>query len=508
MSPILRVEGLTKAFGGVPVLRGVSMSMEPGEIVALAGENGAGKSTFMKIVTGLIQPDLGKIFISGDEIVRMDPKLARQLGIGIIPQELAPYPDLSVYENLFVGQELRIRLGALDRRSMVSAARKMLDVFDLDIDPKIRMRDLSVSLTQLVEIAKATNLGGKILLLDEPTSSIPEKEVERLFSVVKKLQHQGVAMVYTTHRMLEIQNLADRVIVLRDGNLVLDEVKSQAPEHIIVRAMIGRDLDSVFPDKSIPSKEIGLRVEDLKLERHSPPVSLSVRKGEILGIGGLVGAGRSEVAEAIFGIRRSHSGSVWAAGNSIKRNHPATAIEAGIALVPEDRKGSGLILSQSVLNNGSLPHLSKFSVAGWLQGSKRSDAVRLATDSVALKYRGMDQEVGTLSGGNQQKVVIAKWLTQTANVLLLDEPTRGVDVGARGEIYSIIRQLATAGLAVVLISSDMPELIGLSNRVMVMREGSIVGEISEEGLEDSSVQERIFRMASGMDEDEGHTDVA
>jgi ribose transport system ATP-binding protein len=508
MSQILTVTDITKAFGGVPVLKGVSLSVSAGEVVALAGENGAGKSTLMKIMTGLVQPDSGTISFQDEVISKMDPRLARDMGIGIIPQELAPYPDLTVYENLFVGREIHTSIGSLDRRAMIAEAREMLAVFDLEIDPRTRMRDLSVALTQLVEIAKATTLGGRVLLLDEPTSSIPEREVERLFAVVRTLQSQGMAMIYTTHRMMEIQELADRVVVLRDGNLVLDAPKTEAPENVIVRAMIGRDLDSMFPEKPTPQHEVGLRVEGLQVERGGPTVSLNVQKGEVLGLGGLVGAGRTELLEAIFGFRRSYGGDIVVSDHEVRRNNPAEAIRAGVALVPEDRKGAGLVLMQSVLDNGSLPHIRDFSIAGWLKGKKRKDAVRMAADSVSLKYRGLDQQVGTLSGGNQQKVVIAKWLTETASVLLLDEPTRGVDVGARGEIYSIIRSLAAAGMSVLLVSSDMPELIGLSNRVMVMRDGSIAAEIPQEDLDLPDIQERIFRHASGMDQNSEHGHVA
>jgi len=508
MSAIISITDINKAFGGVPVLKGVSLAVGPGEVVALAGENGAGKSTLMKIMTGLVQPDTGSVSFEGNVVPKMDPLVARELGIGIIPQELAPYPDLTVYENLFVGREIRTAVGSLDRRAMIAEARQMLAVFDLDIDPRTRMRDLSVALTQLVEIAKATTLGGRVLLLDEPTSSIPEQEVERLFAVVRTLQSQGMAMIYTTHRMMEIQELADRVVVLRDGNLVLDAPKEDAPETVIVRAMIGRDLDSMFPEKPQPHHQVGMRVEGLQVERGGPLVSLSVRQGEVLGLGGLVGAGRTELLEAIFGFRRSYAGDIVIKDQVMRRNNPADAIRAGVALVPEDRKGAGLVLMQSVLDNGSLPHIRDFSIAGWLRGKKRKEAVRMAAESVSLKYRGLDQQVGTLSGGNQQKVVIAKWLTETASVLLLDEPTRGVDVGARGEIYSIIRSLAAAGMSVLLVSSDMPELIGLSNRVMVMRDGFIAAEIPQEELEELDIQERIFRHASGQGQNSEHGHVA
>ena len=502
MHPVLEVRNLEKAFGGVPVLRDVSLSVHAGEVVALAGENGAGKSTVMKIVTGQVQRDAGEVLVNGESVPHIDTQVARALGVAIVPQELAPYPDLTVYENLFVGREMHTRFGFLDRRGMLNQARQMLDVFEVDIDPSTLMNRLSVSVTQLVEIAKATTWGAKAILLDEPSSAIPDREVDRLYAVVRKLRAQGVAMIYTTHRLAEIQQLADRVVVLRDGRLVMDEALAQAPEHAIVRDMIGRDLDSLFPDKVEPRHEIGLTVRDLQVERGGPTVSLEVRRGEILGLGGLVGAGRTEIAEGIFGIRESHAGDILVGDNPVRRNSPSAAIRAGVALVPEDRKGAGLVLLQSVLDNTSLPHISEFSTLGWIHGRERRAAVKQASESVSLRSRGMDQIVGTLSGGNQQKVVIARWLTEEANVLLLDEPTRGVDVGARGEIYAIIHNLAATGLAVLLISSDMQELIGLSNRVMVVRDSAVVGELSTEDLQHEDVQERIFRFASGLEQND------
>ncbi|MFC8501244.1 sugar ABC transporter ATP-binding protein [Pedococcus sp. NPDC057267] len=498
MKAALEVSHLAKGFGGVPVLRDISFALRPGELTVLAGENGAGKSTLMKIVTGQERPDEGTVTVGGIELRHADPAVARGLGVGIVPQELAPYPELRVYENLFVGRELRQRSGLLDRRGMAAAAREMLSVFGVDLDPNRRMGDVSVALTQMVEIAKATTWGAKVILLDEPTSSIPEREVGRLYAVVEQLKAQGVAMLYTTHRMEEIQQLADHVLVLRDGQLVLDEPLELTTPDGIVSAMIGRDLEALFPDIAEPTQEVGLAVRGLRLAADGPAVDLEVRRGEIVGIGGLVGAGRTEVAEAIFGIRRSVAGEVEVRGRRLKRGAPAEAIRAGVALVPEDRKGAGLVLTQSILDNGSLPHLDAFSVGGWLRSGARRKAVEEATSSVRLKSGGLSQPARTLSGGNQQKVVLARWLTQGVSVLLLDEPTRGVDVGARGEIYAIIRRLAADGMAVLLVSSDMPELIGLSHRVAVMRAGGIAGVLDRDALEREDAQETIFRLASGQ----------
>ncbi|MEP6462911.1 MAG: sugar ABC transporter ATP-binding protein [Frankiaceae bacterium] len=497
-APALEMRGLYKSFGGVPVLRGVGFPVLAGQVIGLAGENGAGKSTLMKIATGQVRQDSGDVLIDGELLIRPDPVQVRHLGVAMVPQELSPYPDLTVYENLFVGRELRTRAGSLDRRAMVTRAGEMLSVFDVDVDPRTRMRLLSTALTQIVEIAKATTWGAKVLFLDEPTSSIPDREVGRLYAVVRRLKAQGVAMLYTTHRMAEIQELADRVVVLRDGQLVLDTQLGETSEDGIVRAMIGRDLGSLFPQVQPSSEEIGLNVKGLQLERGGPRVDLAVNKGEILGLGGLVGAGRTEILEGLFGIRHSVDGSVEIGGRTVSRNAPAEAIRAGFALVPEDRKGAGLVLTRSVLDNGSLPHLSSFTRAGWIQSRRRQAAVGDAMKSVSLRFRGLHQLVGTLSGGNQQKVVLARWLTQNARVLLLDEPTRGVDVGARGEIYTIIRDLAASGLAVLLVSSDMSELIGLSHRVAVIRAGGVAGELSRADLDRRNAQEQIFRLASGQ----------
>lgn len=497
-APALVVRDIQKSYGGVVVLHPTSFAVAAGHITALAGENGAGKSTVLKIISGQVRPDQGEICVFGESLLSSDPKSARRLGVAIVPQELAPYPDLTIYENIFVGREIRNRVGLLDRSAMARQARDMLDVFELDIDPRARMGRLSVALTQIVEIAKATTWGARVLLLDEPTSAIPDHEVGRLYAVIRRLREQGVAMVYTTHRLAEIQEVADSVIVLRDGHLVFESGIADAGEATIVHAMIGRDMDALFPDQTMSTGPVRLQVQDLQLERGGPAASLDVKQGEILGIGGLVGAGRTEIMEALFGIRRSYGGTIQLDGEPIRRNRVGSAIRSGFSFVPEDRKGAGLLLSRSVLDNGSLPHLRAFTYGGWLRAFARRSAVDKAMKSVNLKSRGLGQLVGTLSGGNQQKVVVARWLTQRGRVLLLDEPTRGVDVGARGEIYTIIRDLAASGLSVVFISSDMTELIGLSHRVLVARAGEIVGELDRAALDRDDAQEQIFRLASGQ----------
>jgi ribose transport system ATP-binding protein len=495
---VLECAGITKSFGGVPVLKGVTLNLEPGTVTALAGENGAGKSTLMKIVSGQYSADSGEVTVQGTHLAPGNPRDAVRHGVAIVPQELASIEDMTVYENLFVGRELR-RGPFLNRRAMITEAKRTLSAFDVAISPTARMGSLPVGLRQIVEIVKAARTGAAVVMLDEPTSAISEREVEGLYAIVRRLREHGVAMVYTTHKMAEIRAIADRVVVLRDGGLILDRPLHDVTDDDIVTAMIGRELDALFPSRVDPGPDPVLEVRDLRVDGASAPVSFSVRAGEIVGLAGLVGAGRTELLEAIFGARHTTSGEIVVRGRAVRRNSPAAAITEGMAMVPEDRKISGVVLSMSVLDNGSLPRLSSFSVAGWLRGKARTRVVSDVMKSVRLRSSGLGQLVGTLSGGNQQKVVLARWLTGEVNVLLLDEPTRGVDVGARSEIYRIITEFAEAGMAVVMASSDMPEIIGLSHRAFVMRDGTFVGELDRDALDHPAVQESVFRMATALD---------
>jgi ribose transport system ATP-binding protein len=497
--PELSCQDLTKSFGPVTVLEGVSFDFTKGTVNILAGENGAGKSTILKIVSGQYHPDKGVVRVAGEPVTSFDPRNARRLGIGIVPQELAPVLDMPVYQNLFLGRELHTRTGLLDHREMIHQAREMLGVFGIDIDPRVVMRKLSVALMQLVEIVKTTTWGARILLLDEPTSAIPEGEADVLFDVIRKLKERCV-VVYTTHRIAEMTAIGDRVVVLRDGRLTYDRSIRDVTEADIVRAMIGRSLTQLFPSKNLAdaASSTVLEVRDLSVERR-PPVSLSVKQGEILGIGGLRGAGRSELLEGIFGIRSS-SGEVLVNGRKLSRGDPVASIQAGVALVTEDRKRSGLVLTLPVLENAVLPNLERFS--GLFSRFKRGEAqvaVKEVADETRLKSHGLDQLVETLSGGNQQKVVLAKWLTRTISVLLLDEPTRGVDIGARSEIYRIITDLAVKGMAILMVSSELEELLGISHRVLVMRRHAVTGELSAVEVAGPTAPERYLRFATGMD---------
>ena len=497
--PALSCSGLAKSFAGVRVLENVSFDFEPGTVNILAGENGAGKSTMLKILSGQERPDAGSVAIFGTTVTHFDPRYARRLGVGIVPQELAPILDMPVYANLFLGREIRGQSHLIDHGEMVRRARQMLEVFELDIDPRVPMRYLSVASMQLVEIVKTTTWGARVLLLDEPTSAIPEREVEVLFGVVAKLKANGVVVVYTTHRMAEIEGIGDRVVVLRDGRLVLDRGVREVTEANIVRAMIGRSLDMLFPEKTLvdPGTQPVLEVHDLHVESR-PAVNLAVRPGEIVGLGGLVGAGRSELLEGIFGIRPS-VGEVRLCGRHIPQGSLSAAISSGVCFVPEDRKTAGLVLSLSVLENGALPNLRRFTGPfGWFRRRLAEKVVTEAAEATRLKLHGLSQLVETLSGGNQQKLVLAKWLTRDVSVLLLDEPTRGVDIGARSEIYRVIAGLARRGVAVLLVSSDLEELLGLSHRVLVMRRGEVTGELGPDEVSSPEAQERVLRFATGM----------
>lgn len=493
----LSVTDIFKSFGGVPVLKGVSLSLQPGTFTALAGENGAGKSVLMKIASGQLRQDSGEVVVQGKPLTHADPAEALRLGVAIVPQELAPIKDMKVYENIFVGREIT-RGGVLDRRAMAEQAAEMLAVFGVDLDPRAKMRDLSVGMCQIVEIVKSTSKGANVVFLDEPTSSIDRQEVARLYAVVEKLREQGVAMLYTTHKMEEIRALADRVVVLRDGNLIVDEPLADLSDDDIVTAMIGRELEDLFPERHATGDEVRLELADVQVDGQPSPVSLTVRAGEILGVAGLVGAGRTELLEAIFGVRKITSGRVLVSGRPVRAGSPSRSIGVGMALVPEDRKGAGAVLSMSIRDNGALPHLRSYTTGGVVRRGALTRSIAAVMKSVRLRSRGLSQLVGTLSGGNQQKVVLARWLTSPVSVLLLDEPTRGVDVGARSEIYRIINDLAASGMAVLMASSDMAEILSLSHRAVVMRGGAIVGELDREQLNAVEAQDIIFRLGSGL----------
>lgn len=494
----VRVEGISKGFGGVPVLKDISLDIEKGTVVALAGENGAGKSTLMKIISGQYSADAGKVFIDGEQLTGGIPD-ALSRGVAIVPQELAGINDMMVYENLFVGREIRNKFGFLDRGEMIRQAKEMIAEFGVNIRPEAQLRSLSVALRQIVEIIKNSSRGARVLLLDEPTSAISERETEKLYEVVRRLRDQGVAMMYTTHKMAEIRAIADRVVVLRDGHLVDDRLIGNITDEEIVTSMIGRELEVLFPPVNEPeSEEAVFEAQDLHIEGAAGPVSLKVRRGEIVSLSGLVGAGRTEFLEGVFGKRKILSGKMKIGDREFTKTTPVESIRSHIAMVPEDRKGEGLFLQMNVGDNGAIPRIERYSKAGWLLRGRQQKEVGEVMRSVKLKSNGLGQSVGTLSGGNQQKIVVARWLTGRTDLLLLDEPTRGVDVGARSELYHLIVKLAKEGMGILLVSSDINEVLGLSNRTLVMRDGVIQAELNRSQIESPDAQEVIFLSASGQ----------
>ncbi|MCW4457726.1 sugar ABC transporter ATP-binding protein [Microbacterium sp. MPKO10] len=496
---MLACENIKMSFGGIPVLKGVDLSLEPGTVTALAGENGAGKSTLMKIASGQYRPDAGTVYVRDRQLPMGNLKASNRLGIAIVPQELASIPELTVYENLYIGRETRTPLGTLNRRAMIGEATVKLREFGVDIDPAVQMGSLPVGMRQIIEIVKATSRGARVLLLDEPTSAIAEREVAHLYDVVRNLRDQGVAVLFTTHKMEEMRAMADRVVVLRDGQLITDSALADITDDDIVTAMIGRELENLFPEIPRHKDDVVLEATDLVIAPEAEPISFRVRRGEILGLAGLVGAGRTELIECIYGIRTPVSGTITVSGNVLKPGQPQASIERHIAIVPEDRKGAGAIMPLSVIDNATLPRLDIFSKFGVITRRKRQAAIGEAMRSMRLKSDGLGQAIENLSGGNQQKVVLGRWLTATVDALLLDEPTRGVDVGARSEIYRIITELAEEGMAVVMASSDMPEILSLTHRALVMREFSVAGELNREQLTSPDAQDTIFRLASGLE---------
>ncbi len=495
---LLEVEGITKSFSGVLALDHVSFDVKPGETHVLMGENGAGKSTLMKIINGIYHADEGMIKLEGKEMKAQSPMDAMEKGISMIHQELNNVLDMSVAENIFLGKEYGRGI-FYDRRLMQEKAGEVLKRLDLEISPAVKMRELSVAKRQMVEIAKAVSVNAKIIIMDEPTSAISHKEVEALFGIIRNFKKQGMGIVYISHKMDEIFRIADRITILRDGKSVGTYKAGHLTIDQLIAKMVGRSMENMFPPpiEHEPGEE-ALRVEGLCCEHVLEDISLNIRKGEILGLAGLMGAGRSELAEALFGMRRIKQGKVWIRGKEREIRRPRDAVKAGLAFVTEDRALSGLNKKTSVKKDMSILTLGRY--CRWKQvisGRKENAAVDRGIRTLKIKTGSRNQNVGSLSGGNQQKVIVARWLLGEPDILLMDEPTRGIDVGAKYEIYSIIQKLAAEGKAILMISSEMPELIGLCHRVAVMHEGRIRGELTREEMS----QEAIMALAAGMEGD-------
>ena len=473
-------------------LQDVTLNVKPGEVHALMGENGAGKSTLMRILMGVYEKDSGSIFFEDKEVEINNPRIAASLGIAMIHQELNPVLDMQIFENIFVGRELRTKLGLVDKKSMIKETETILKSLNLDVSPRTYMRDLTIAQCQLVEIAKAISVGAKIVIMDEPTSAITEREVENLFGHIRKFREEGVAVIYISHKMDEIFQICDHITVLRDGELVGSDTAENLTRDALIKLMVGRDITEVFPKAEVKIGEEVLKVENLNRAGHVENASFSLRKGEILGFAGLIGAGRSEMMEAIFGVHPKDSGEIYINGEISDIKSPKDAIRKKMAFITEDRKVTGLNLIGSLAQNITIVGLDKIAKNSVISSQKETAVANDYVDKIRIRAASVNTLVGTLSGGNQQKVVLAKWLFSEPDIIILDEPTRGIDVGAKREIYLLIGELAKAGKAIILISSEIPEIMGLSDRVIVMAEGRITGEIPREELS----QELIMTYAS------------
>ena len=488
---MLSVRELTKAFGGLPALQAVSVEFRPGEVHALMGENGAGKSTLMKILAGLQPADGGAIALRGKTVRFASPQDALAHGIAMVHQELMPIPDLDVAENLLLGLEPVNALGWVDRAELHREAAEWLRKLDCVLDTRQRMRRLSVAQGQVVEIAKALARQTDVLLLDEPTAALSDHEVSALFKAIDVLRRRGVAIVYTTHKMDEVFRLADRVTVLRDGRLVRTGAASELTPDALITHMVGRELAQVFPPVVGVPGDVVLEVAGLTREPAYRNISFSLRRGEVLGLAGLMGAGRTEIAEALFGLRPAHAGEIRLHGRTVRLTSPGDALAAGIGMVTEDRKGLGILPAMSVRSNLTLSSLGRFS---GLTGLDAASEARTADEQIrafAIKTSGREQPIGQLSGGNQQKVLLARTLLPGPDLVILDEPTRGIDIGAKAEIYALIGRLAAEGKAVLLISSELPEVLSLTHRLLVLRQGELTAELDPR----CATQEEILRHA-------------
>lgn len=503
-APLLELRGIQKHFGASRALSGVHFSLRRGEIHALCGENGAGKSTLMKVIAGIHQPDAGAIILDGEMVAMDGPAHAMRLGIGLVHQEIALCADATVAENVFMAQINASRRGWMDYAGLNERARVVLQRLGQGIDPARRVEGLSLSQQQLVEIAKALSLDCKVLILDEPTAALTEVESAALFRVLHELKAQGMGIVYISHRMAEIFEHSDRATVLRDGRDVFCGAIADTTPHQLVRSMVGRDLGQYYPPKQVAGADRGeclLEVDDIADGERVHGISFKVKRGEILGIAGLMGAGRSELAETVCGLRRARRGTVRIKGRPVAIQQYTDALRHGMGYLSEDRKAAGLFLDLSVAHNICSMALQRVSSRwGWVQGAAQRGLAGELGARLKLKCSGVGAEAASLSGGNQQKVAIAKLLATQPAVLWMDEPTRGVDVGAKSEIHHILRDLADQGVGVIVISSELPEIIGLCDRALVVREGKVAAEVAAQDM----TEERLLRLASGFSAQEVH----
>lgn len=489
----IEMKGINKSFGTNQVLKDAGFLLKDGEVHALMGENGAGKSTLMKILTGVYTKDSGTVLVDGEEVSYKTPQEAEKAGIVFIYQELNVLFDLTVVENLFMGKEITKKLGVCDMKAMKAKAKEVMERVGVNIPVDAVMSDLSVGQQQMVEICKALMVDAKVIIMDEPTAALTESETEGLFKVINSLRKKGVSIVYISHRMEEIFALCDRITVLRDGQYIdTKEIKDLTMDDV-VQMMIGREIGERFPSRDVKIGEEVLRVEGLTSGKLFHDVEFSVRAGEVLGVAGLMGAGRTEIMQAIFGNLKKDSGKIYIDGNEVTIKNPRQAIAAGIGFITEDRKTEGLLLEKSIAENIEIANLDRVSTHNVLNKAKQENLVKKGIKDFRVKCFGPWHECNNLSGGNQQKVVLAKWVATEPKILILDEPTRGVDIGAKKEIYSVINDLAAEGVAVIMVSSELPEVLGMSDRIMVVREGEVRGILDGKDAD----QAKIMTLATG-----------
>ena len=489
----IEMRGIDKSFGSNQVLKQAGFTLESGEVHALMGENGAGKSTLMKILTGVYTKDAGTVLVDGKEVNYKNPQEAEKAGIVFIYQELNVMFDLTVEENLFMGKEIHGKFGICDKKAMQKKAQEALNILGVNISPKTVMAELSVGQQQMVEICKALMADAKVIIMDEPTAALTQSETVALFKVIESLRKKGVSMVYISHRMEEIFELCDRITVLRDGSYIGVKNIPETNMNEIVKMMIGREIGERYPSRNVKIGKEVLKVKELTRKGTFHDVNFSVRAGEVLGVSGLMGAGRTEIMQAIFGNLSYESGTIEIDGEEVKISNPRQAMEHGIGFITEDRKTEGLMLDKSIRENISLCNLGRISKSSVISKEAEKDMVAEAIKDLHIKCFGPFHECNNLSGGNQQKVVLAKWILTNPKILILDEPTRGVDIGAKKEIYNIINKLAAQGVAIIMVSSELPEVLGMSDNIMVVREGEVRGIISYE----EANQERVMTLATG-----------
>jgi ribose transport system ATP-binding protein len=492
-APALRMTGICKAYPGVVALDNVDLEVRAGEVHILLGENGAGKSTLMKILSGAIARDAGAIEVDGQRAEINGPRAAHDRGVRAIYQELTLVPYLSAAENIFLGREPRLFPGVIDRRRMLSQTRDALTRLGLQVDPEKAVRELGIAQQQMVEVAKALDDRARVLIMDEPTSALSDREIEELFATIQRLTAGGTAVIYISHRLEEVKRIGHRVTVLRDGRRIATREVADVSIPEMIRLMANRELAEHFPKRRVPPGEELLRVEHLRRRGVLEDISLSVHRGEVVGVAGLLGAGRTELARAIMGADPRDGGRIFINGAAAEVHHPGDAIRQGVGFLPEDRKTQGLVQGLCVRDNISLPSLSRLARAGIVQGARERQVAGGFVKDLRIKTPGVEQIVAQLSGGNQQKVVLAKWLAANADVLIMDEPTRGIDVGAKVEIYELMNGLTARGAGILMISSELPEILGMSDRILVMRLGRIVAAFDRA----EATQERILQAALG-----------